>query len=784
MDWVVASNEEPMRSNRFWIVATFSAGIMGLLSAPTLSTAAEDGPIIIEPDDDDGDSDDAADAYSDVDSDTEPQVVEISEVPPQRALGEVEVIGKRPDDLDSVPGSATSISEEELQSRTPMSGNEVLRTIPGVHVRDEEGIGLRPNIGIRGLDPSRGRTLLVLEDGVPIALAPYGEPELYYAPAIERMERIELVKGSGSVLFGPQTIGGVLNYITAEPPEELTVTGELRGGNFGYLHGQATVGDTVGSLGYRLGVMHQRFDGARGLNMDMTDVNGRFRYEFSDVSSLGLKLHFYDEFSNATYLGLTTPQFENNRRDNYAIHDELPVRRFAASATYNHLLRDNLLLQTTLYGHNITRNWNRQDFDRRDEGGDYERIIDGTGTDITDTDIRPDDGSAIYLGDNMGGRNREFFIGGVEPRATLDYALGDIDNELIVGARLHTEMAIEQRVVTSLSDPDLEIIRDDETRRGLALAGYGQNRFILMDDRLQISPGLRVESFWSEREINRTRVDGEPTDLDPPRVNDDHVLALIPGIGVSYGLTDAWTLFSGVHRGFSPPRTKDAVTSEGELLELDAEFSINYELGVRGHLQDWLSTQLTGFALDFSNQIIPPAEAAGASADDPGGLVNAGETLQYGVEVDATFDGATLAGLDMQVPLSVAYTWVHAEFGDAWEEDLVGNRIPYAPEHRLSTDLRLIHPIGISAQVSGMVISSQFTDPTNTEEPTVDGLAGRIDPYFLLDARLGYTHEPWGITWFVAGKNLSDENYIASRAPRGIQPGAPRQVFGGVRGEF
>ncbi|MFA7627462.1 MAG: TonB-dependent receptor plug domain-containing protein, partial [Candidatus Kapaibacterium sp.] len=126
----------------------------------------------------------------------------------------VSIIGDRSEQLGSIPGSAVIISSEQLRNMRSLSGNQVLRTVTGVNVVDEEGAGLRMNMGIRGLDPDRSRALLVLEDGIPVALAPYGEPEMYYTPSIDRMSSIEVLKGSGSIIHGPQTIGGVLNYIT------------------------------------------------------------------------------------------------------------------------------------------------------------------------------------------------------------------------------------------------------------------------------------------------------------------------------------------------------------------------------------------------------------------------------------------------------------------------------------------------------------------------------------------------------------------------------------------
>ena len=111
-------------------------------------------------------------------------------------MPQVEVIGVL-DRFVRIPGSADLINFQRIRAISPLSGNEVIRSISGIHVVDEEGLGLRANIGIRGLDPDRSRTVLMLEDGIPIALAPYGEPEMYYTPSIDRMVGIEILKGSG-----------------------------------------------------------------------------------------------------------------------------------------------------------------------------------------------------------------------------------------------------------------------------------------------------------------------------------------------------------------------------------------------------------------------------------------------------------------------------------------------------------------------------------------------------------------------------------------------------------
>ena len=700
-------------------------------------------------------------------------------------IPQIDVIGRTSRQLAEVPGSAYVVTQEDLREQGAVSANEALRVVPGVHVRDEEGIGLRPNIGFRGLNPDRSRNILVLEDGVPIALAPYGEPELYYAPFIERMERLEIVKGSGSILWGPQTIGGVLNYITKDPPKKLTVGGEVRYGNFGYLLAEGHVGDTVGALGYRLGVVHKRFGGHRGLNLEATDATAKFRFQVSSKSTLGLKLQVYDEVSNATYLGLTRPQYENNAGDNFAVNDRLPVKRYAIAATHNIAFKPNLLTQNTVYASYTERNWLRQDFDRSfDESRNYDRIIDGNGQNILGQGPPyPGDGSATFFRDSTGSRNRAFTIGGIESRTTWDYRMSEqARGELIGGMRFHIEHTSEQRINGSSARALSGALRDDENRQGLAVAGYLQNRFIFWD-KFRVSPGLRIESVWNEREIFRSGNE----DLVPAALESENVFALIPGLGLSYEVIDQLNLFGGVHRGFAPPRTKDAFgLADGELqnFRLAAEFSWNYELGARVSYADFLFAEVTGFMLDFQNQVIAPSDAGGAIAQDAADLINGGASRHLGVESSVTFDAIQAAGLSFRMPLTLNYTFVDARFGDGWREDWVGNHLPYAPRHMLSSQLRFVHDTGVSAQVNGHYMSGQFTDADNTLELAQNGTLGRIDGRFLLDARVAYTFARLGLTAYVSGKNLTGTQYIASLAPSGIQPGMFRQVFAGIQGEI
>ena len=142
---------------------------------------------------------------------------EEQESKPQKNEG-IHVIGNKKEDLKKIPGSAYIIDKKYLEEASPTDPMEALRRSPGASVRFQDAAGLTPNIGFRGVSNEESRKTLILEDGILTSLSPYGQPESYYSPSIERMERIEIIKGSGSILFGPNTIGGIVNFVTKRPP--------------------------------------------------------------------------------------------------------------------------------------------------------------------------------------------------------------------------------------------------------------------------------------------------------------------------------------------------------------------------------------------------------------------------------------------------------------------------------------------------------------------------------------------------------------------------------------
>ncbi len=693
----------------------------------------------------------------------------------------LEVIGVRSNALARIPGSAAVVTRDALRLQQPLSANEVLRRVTGVHLQEEEGVGMRANIGIRGLDPDRSRTVLVLEDGVPVALAPYGEPELYYSPPIDRMDRVEVVKGSGSIMFGPQTIGGVINYVTADAPVTPGGHMQVQGGTGGSLAARALYGGTWGSTRGTIGLIRRQASDLNGLAYHITDLTtkGVVRGSFGDV---GLKVSIFDERSNATYVGLTDSLYRNAPHVHPQPDDELNVRRYAATGTHEIALSGVTQLRTSVYAYQTARNWERRDYTYNNTG------------------------SSLVFRETTGSRDRSFNVVGVEPRLRTEWSLGDVRSDLDLGVRAHMERARDQHVNGDLTTAE-RVLRDDELRRGSAIAAFVQNRFFL-SDALQITPGVRAEYFEYDRQVLRTRVrrvdeDGnvtrDPEDVNLPRAG-DALRELIPGIGAAWTPIQTVTVFAGAHRGFAPPRAKDALiyldsvrTMDQQVpdlvsLQLDAERSWNYEVGARLAPTTFLSLEATAFRLDFSNQIIQPSASRGTP--EHVALANQGATEHRGIETAVRFDAGRLLARPYSLAASVNLTAVDSRFsrdrhivrapGDT--VNVKRNRLPYAPERLVNAALTFDHPgIGLILRLDGSWVGEQFSDLFETRTASANGRTGLIPSYRVFDLSGRYALPRLANAALIASvKNVLDETHMVSRRPEGIRVSLPRLISVGL----
>jgi Fe(3+) dicitrate transport protein len=685
---------------------------------------------------------------------------------------EVSVIATRiagtPETVERIPGSVSVIDKAALETSRVFDFSEALRKAPGINVRDEEGFGLRPNIGIRGLNPTRSTKVLLLEDGIPVTYAPYGDNATYYHPPIERFDRIEVLKGSGQVAYGPTTVGGVINYVTPAPPAEPSGAVTLIGGNRDYFNGQVTWGTTWGNTGFLFDYMRKQGESAReSVRHGLNDVNLKLVTTLGSNQYLTIKGNYYGEDSKVPYSGLREDEYRANPRQNPFLNDTFDSNRFGASAIHTYVFSGDAVLTTSVYGSYFQRDWWRQSSNSNERPNDS---------------ADPNCGGMDNLFTTCGnqGRLRRYSLWGVEPRLTISHDLFGIRNETDLGLRLHYE--IQNRVQQNGDGPTSRtgLVVEDNERRNQAYSAFVQNRFLL--GKWVITPGLRVERIFYER-TNRLASGGAgitgTTDL----------TQFVPGLGIAYNVAESTTVFAGVHRGFAPPRTEDNINNTtGGAVDLDPELSWNYEVGVRTLPRSGVRLEGTFFRMDYENQVVPASIAGGAGAT----FTNGGETLHQGLELAGRVDAGTLLKTSHNVYFGAAYTFLPiAEFQGVRFSNIVafntvsvsGNRIPYAPEHMLNANVGYAHPIGIHAIVEAVHTSDQFADDLNTVEPSPEGQRGLIPAHTVWNATVNYDVEAIRSTFFVTVKNLFGDTFIVDRS-RGLLPSSPRLVQAGLKFNF
>jgi len=689
-----------------------------------------------------------------------------------KTLPAVRVIGEE-ENLANIPGSGQVLGNKELQSARVFTTTEALRKVSGLNVRDEEGFSLRPNIGIRGLNPTRSTRVLLLEDGIPLSYAPYGDNASYYHPPIERFERIEVLKGAGQLRFGPQTVGGVINYITPNPPKDPGGTLTLTGGNRSYFNGHLNYGGFWGNAGFMLDYTRKQGQGARDNTFSkINDLNLKQILLLGEKHTLTSKANVYTEDSQVTYSGLTQAEFEQDARQNPFKNDSMNAKRFGASVQHAWQISPATELVTSLYGAYFTRDWWRQSSNSGQRPNDASDAACG--------------GMAnLYTTCGNEGRLRQYYTYGVEPRLKSSYTLLGEKQEFNLGLRAHYEIQDRKQVngdyplSRSAGTSPNAGFKEDNLRLTDAYSGFVDHVFKYKD--VSVTPGVRVEHIRYARTNRQTQfaenggqgVQGNTT------LNE-----VIPGVGLNYNPFERTTFFAGVHKGFSPPRVEDIISNTtGQSVELAPERSINYEAGARTKIIRGLSAEATYFRMDFSNQIVAASVAGGSGAT----LTNGGQTLQQGGEFDLRLGTGELLGTKHNFYLITAYTWLPtARFEGtrfSGTTSVSGNRIPYTPEHTLTTSIGYAHPIGLDVRLEQVFVGSMLADELNTETPTANGQAGRIAEYAIYNAAVNYTYEPWGATVFFTAKNLTDKLYIADRT-RGVLPGTPRLFQAGVSVKF
>lgn len=672
------------------------------------------------------------------------------------------------EDLARLPGSAEFVSRSVLTESRVFTTEEALRKVSGVNTREEEGFGLRPNIGIRGLNPTRSTQVLLLEDGLPLAYAPYGDNASYYHPPIDRFDEVEVVKGGGQILYGPRTVGAVINYLTPQPPVKPGGALTLTGGNRDYINGHGRFGGTWKGTGLLVDYLRKQGKGAReNLKHRLNDLNVKTLTAVTGKQVVGLRFNRYTEDSQVTYSGLREDEYRANPRGNPFVNDDFTVRRYGSSVRHSWAPRNSLLVTTAAYGTVFSRDWWRQSSNSSQRPNDA---------------ADPNCGGMANLQTTCGneGRLRKYYSYGVETKVRASFRGLGLRQEADLGARIHFENQERRQENGPQPTSRAGVLVENNLRKTQAFSFFVQETLFV--GRWRFTPGVRVERVHYDR-TNRLANGGAGVS------GEERLTVAVPGFGAAYNPSERLTLFFGVHRGFAPPRVEDMINnSTGASLELKPELSWNYEVGVRTKPMPGVQLEATFFRLDFENQIIPASVAGGIGAT----LTNAGQTLHQGFELASRVDWKNIISSRHSLYWRTAYTWLPIERFQGQRFSNVpgfarmaisGNRLPYAPKNLLTSSVGYAHATGFNLQLEGVYTGRQFGDDLNTVAGTANGQGGLIPGYAVFHATMNVPVEAWRTTFFVSCKNLFDRLYMVDRT-RGILPGAPRQVQAGAHWRF
>lgn len=687
-------------------------------------------------------------------------------------------------------GSAHLITTKQLERFEHDDPSKILQQVPGVYVRGEDGFGLRPNIGMRGAISDRSKKITLMEDGVLFAPAPYSAPAAYYFPLMTRMTAVRVVKGPSAVAYGPHTVAGAIDLVTAPIPEESQGMIDASFGQYLSRKLHVRLGTSKGPIGIVAEGVHlgaagfSQLDGNsdRDTGFSRNEIMVKGRYEIGQVGDtfqdIELKTTFSNEVSNQSYLGLTDADFAASPYRRYVASslDRMEWNRLSFVLSHHVLRGRDLDVTTSIYRHDLHRVWNRfQGLRGASILGVLRDPDDPANQEFLDVlrgdSTRTSDDQTINVGPN----DRDFTSGGLQTVMRWRPKTGPFEHRIETGVRAHYDSISRNQTQRGYEviDGELETIDDAieinsiNSASSFALATHALDAITWKF--LTLTGGARFESIRAESD---DAVTGNGT-----RITTQIVL---PGGGVFVALPADFGILGGLYEGFSPVPPESGASTLPEK-------SVNYEFGARWSPsfkgRGRFRAEVIGFVNDYSNLSNICTFSTGCDEADLDKQFDGGTALVGGLE--AFVESELSITDDLRLPGKIAYTFTHGEFTNDFSSadptfgDVVsGDTVPYIPTHEIYAT------IGVETDRWGTYVSGTYTGAMRETAGS-----GEPDPFDVTDASFvvdaaGRVKVVENVTAYITARNLLDATYIASHRPFGARPGAPLWIQVGGKVEF
>ncbi|WP_407315121.1 TonB-dependent Fe(3+) dicitrate receptor FecA [Pseudomonas sp. nanlin1] len=632
-------------------------------------------------------------------------------------------------------GARDVIRREEFERTGATSAREVLNRIPGVNAPENNGTGshdMAMNFGIRGLNPRLASRSTVLMDGIPVPFAPYGQPQLSFAPiSMGNMDAVDVVRGGGAVRYGPQNVGGIVNFVTRAIPDEPTVKGGFQtevapsSSQDGFKKSANLLagGTAANGLGGAL-----LYSGSRGgdwrehSDSQIDDLILKGKYQIDDANSLTAQAQYYEGEADMPG-GLSVADYNADRFQSTRQKDSFWGRRTLFNVGYRYQEDAREFTVNSFFTKTL-----RSGF--------------------------LDQGTFLSLSP------REYWVRGVETRFSQGFALGDSRHEVGVGYRYVNEAGHELRYREPIANnqfPTSDSRNDRDTR------GATEAHAFFIDDRIDIgrwtiTPGIRYEMIDTQQNNNLTQ----------DKYQGDYTTAL-PALNVLYHLTDNWNLYANTEGSFGSVQYSQMPNRvSGD--EVKPEKARTWEVGTRYDNGD-LQAEIGAFLINFDNQY--------DSNQTNDTVIARGETRHQGLETSVKY---ALEGLDPALAgfdVYATYAFVDATIREDGPNK--GNRVPFSSKHKGTLGVGYTQGAW-KLNLDSSYQSDQFADNANTRAESANGSTGRIPGYMLFSSRAAYDFGPQlsNLNVAVGVKNIFNHEYFTRSFDdnnRGKYAGQPRTVY-------
>jgi len=640
---------------------------------------------------------------------------------------------------------------------------QVLAKVPGIHIWESDPSGIQIGIAARGLSPNRSWEFNVRQNGYDIAADPFGYPEAYYNPQLQAVQRIEIIRGQGSLQYGPQ-FGGLVNYILrngSEINKPFEFETQQTVGSNGLFNSYNAIGGKKGKVHYYTFFDHRNGDGWRENSRYFTNAGyGTVTYNFTTKFSLTAEV-MRSHIRSQQPGGLTDAQ----------IKQDLPTGQAGAQQSFRSRNWFDITWTTPAlianYQINETTRWNTKLF-----GTIGDRNSVGFLQSITTKDsINP----ATLSYNNRVVNLDQYRNYGLESRIITDYHLGKMKNTLSGGIRLYTGTTTRQAdgKGTTGTGYDVSVTGNyprDITFKSSNVAAFAENIFRI-NEKFLIIPGIRYE--WLEGSSsgrNGYTSGGAEIILQNITRNRSFVLA---GIGTEYHITKATEMYANISQAYRPiqfanlqaPPTTDVVDPDLK----DAK-GYNIDLGYRGKVKNFLQFDVSGFYLQYDNRVGTVTVSGTPSYRL---VTNVGSSTSKGFEGYVEFNPIRAFGKSQHGDLIIfgSYGYTDAKYsGDHKDANTKGKKVENAPTN--------IFRGGVTGGYKGFLLTAQvssvgeaFSDANNTVAASANGNTGLIPSYIVTDLTATYKFSK-GLNLKAGINNLFDERYFTRRAGGYPGPGA------------